>query len=162
MKIRTRLTLLFTLITAMLLSIYSISIYYSSKEAREKSFYGELQNEAIAKADLFFQSSLPEQEMHQLYKNNNRTLNEVQVAIYDNNKELIYHDDAKVDYVKETPAMLSEIFLKKKISFFLDDLQVIGMVYQYNGKSYAVTAAAYDKYGYEFLTHLLTRKNLRA
>ncbi|AYZ34510.1 HAMP domain-containing protein [Chryseobacterium indologenes] len=156
MKIRTRLTLLFTLITAMLLSIYSISIYYSSKEAREKSFYGELQNEAIAKADLFFQSSLPEQEMHQLYKNNNRTLNEVQVAIYDNNKELIYHDDAKVDYVKETPAMLSEIFLKKKISFFLDDLQVIGMVYQYNGKSYAVTAAAYDKYGYEFLTHLLT------
>ncbi len=140
----------------MLLSIYSISIYYSSKEAREKSFYGELQNEAIAKADLFFQSSLPEQEMHQLYKNNNRTLNEVQVAIYDNNKELIYHDDAKVDYVKETPAMLSEIFLKKKISFFLDDLQVIGMVYQYNGKSYAVTAAAYDKYGYEFLTHLLT------
>ncbi len=156
MKIRTRLTLLFTLITAMLLSIYSISIYYSSKEAREKSFYGELQHEAIAKADLFFQSSLPEQEMHQLYKNNNRTLNEVQVAIYDNNKELIYHDDAKVDYVKETPAMLSEIFLKKKISFFLDDLQVIGMVYQYNGKSYAVTAAAYDKYGYEFLTHLLT------
>ncbi|WP_228377459.1 HAMP domain-containing sensor histidine kinase [Chryseobacterium indologenes] len=58
--------------------------------------------------------------------------------------------------MKETPAMLSEIFLKKKISFFLDDLQVIGMVYQYNGKSYAVTAAAYDKYGYEFLTHLLT------
>lgn len=156
MKIRTRLTLLFTLITALLLGIYSISIYYSSKEAREKSFYSELQNEAIAKADLFFQSSLPEQEMHQLYKNNNRTLNEVQVAIYSINKELIYHDDAKVDYVKETPEMLSEIFSQKKINFFLDNLQVIGMVYHYNGKSYAVTAAAYDKYGYDFLTHLLT------
>lgn len=82
MKIRTRLTLLFTLVTAMLLGIYSITVYYSSKEAREKSFYGELQNEAIAKADLFFKSSLSEQEMHKLYKNNNRTLNEVQVAIY--------------------------------------------------------------------------------
>ena len=53
MKIRTRLTLLFTLVTAMLLGIYSITVYYSSKEAQEKSFYGELQNEAIAKADLF-------------------------------------------------------------------------------------------------------------
>ncbi|MCJ7933158.1 MAG: ATP-binding protein [Chryseobacterium sp.] len=156
MKIRTRLTLLFTLITAMLLGIYSFSIYYSSKEAREKSFYGELQNEAIAKADLFFRSSLPEQEMHKLYKNNNRTLNEVQVAIYNSRDQLIYHDDAKVDYVKENQEMLAQIFQKKKISFFLDDLQVIGMVYHYKGQSYAVTAASYDKYGYEYLTHLLT------
>ncbi|MDM1554632.1 MULTISPECIES: ATP-binding protein [Chryseobacterium] len=156
MKIRTRLTLLFTLITAMLLSVYSITIYYSSKEAREKSFYSELQNEAIAKADLFFQSSLPEQEMHKLYKNNNRTLNEVQVAIYDSKKQLVYHDDAKVDYVKETPEMLSQIFEKKKISFFMEDLQVVGMVYHYNSNTYAVTAASYDKYGYEYLTHLLT------
>ncbi|WP_126652124.1 ATP-binding protein [Chryseobacterium aureum] len=156
MKIRTRLTLLFTLITAMLLGIYSVSIYYSSQEAREKSFYSELQNEAIAKADLFFRSSLPEQEMHKLYKNNTRTLNEVQVAIYDDNKQLIYHDDAKVDYVKETPEMLSQIFRKRRISFFLNDLQVIGMTYRYEGKTYAVTAAAYDKYGYEYLTHLLT------
>lgn len=156
MKIRTRLTLLFTLITAMLVSVYSISIYYSSKEAREQSFYSELRNEAIAKADLFFRSSLPEQEMHKLYQNNTRTLNEVQVAIYDSNKQLVYHDDARVDYVKETPEMLSQIFRKKRISFFLNDLQVIGMVYHYEGKSYAVTAAAYDKYGYEYLTHLLT------
>ncbi|KAA2224515.1 ATP-binding protein [Chryseobacterium sediminis] len=156
MKIRTRLTLLFTLITAMLLSVYSVSIYYSSKEAREKSFYSELQNEAIAKADLFFRSSLPEQEMHKLYKNNTRTLNEVQVAIYDVNKKLVYHDDAKVDYVKETPEMLSQIFRKKRINFFLNDLQVIGMVYHYEGKTYAVTAAAYDQYGYEYLTHLFT------
>lgn len=156
MKIRTRLTLLFTLITAMLLSVYSITIYYSSKEAREKSYYGELQNEAIAKADLFFQSSLPEQEMHKLYRNNNRTLNEVQVAIYDSKDHLVYHDDAKVDYVKETPEMLSQIFEKKKISFFMNDLQVVGMVYHHNGKTYAVTAASYDKYGYEYLTHLLT------
>lgn len=156
MKIRTRLTLLFTLITAMLLGVYSISIYYSSKEAREKSFYSELQNEAIAKADLFFRSSLPEQEMHKLYKNNTRTLNEVQVAIYDADKKLVYHDDAKVDYVKETSQMLSQIFQKKKINFFLNDLQVIGMVYQYEGQTYAVTAAAYDQYGYEYLTHLLT------
>ncbi len=156
MKIRTRLTLLFTLITAMLLSVYSITIYYSSKEAREKSYYGELQNEAIAKADLFFQSSLPEQEMHKLYRNNNRTLNEVQVAIYDSKDHLVYHDDAKVDYVKETPEMLAQIFEKKKISFFMNDLQVVGMVYHHNGKTYAVTAASYDKYGYEYLTHLLT------
>ncbi|KUY29615.1 HAMP domain-containing sensor histidine kinase [Elizabethkingia ursingii] len=156
MKIRTRLTLLFTLVTAMLLGVYSITVYYSSKEAREKSFYGELQNEAIAKADLFFKSSLSEQEMHKLYRNNNRTLNEVQVAIYDSGYDLIYHDDAKVDYVKETREMLSGIFKKKKTSFFLDNLQVIGITYNYAGKTYAVTAASYDKYGHAYVTSLLT------
>ncbi|AQX12932.1 two-component sensor histidine kinase [Elizabethkingia meningoseptica] len=156
MKIRTRLTLLFTLITALLIGFYSVSIYYASREAREKSFYSELQNEAIAKADLFFQSSLSEREMHKLYKNNNRTLNEVQVAIYDSDYNLIYHDDAKVDYVKETPEMLSNIFRKKRINFFLDNLQVIGVTYNHDGETYIVTAAAYDQYGYAHITHLLT------
>ncbi|WP_238554993.1 histidine kinase dimerization/phospho-acceptor domain-containing protein [Chryseobacterium sp. P1-3] len=94
--------------------------------------------------------------MHKLYKNNNRTLNEVQVAIYDSNNRLVYHDDAKVDYVKEDREMLSEIFQKKKITFFSGKLQVIGIVYHHSGKSYAVTAASYDQYGYEYLTHLLT------
>ncbi len=56
--------------------------------------------------------------MHKLYKNNNRTLNEVQVAIYNSDYDLIYHDDAKVDYVKENSEMLSGIFKKKKTSFF--------------------------------------------
>jgi uncharacterized membrane protein len=116
MKIRTRLTLLFTLITAMLLGIYSFSIYYSSKEARETSLR-RAANEAIAKADLYFQSSLPEQEMHKLYKNNNRTLNEVQVAIYDNN-QLIYHDDAKVDYVKKLRKCFPVSFRKRKSASF--------------------------------------------
>ncbi len=94
--------------------------------------------------------------MHRLYKNNTKTLNEVQVAIYDPEFSLIYHDDSKVDYVKEDRKMLSAILKKKEISFFLDDLQAIGMVYPHNGKEYIVTAAGYDQYGYRSISHLLT------
>lgn len=156
MKVRTRLTLLFTLVTAMLMIFYGIAVYYSSKEAREVSFYAELKSEAIAKANLFFQGDLSEKEMHKLYKNNTQTLNEVQVAVYDAHFNLIYHDDAKVDFVKENKRMLTRIFKNKQISFFLDDLQVIGMTYSHEGKQYAVTAAAYDQYGYNSVNHLLT------
>lgn len=156
MKVRTRLTLLFTLVTAMLMVFYGIAVYYSSKQAREVSFYAELKSEAIAKANLFFQGDLSEKEMHKLYKNNTQTLNEVQVAVYDAHFNLIYHDDAKVDFVKENKRMLSSIFKNKQISFFLDDLQVIGMTYSHEGKQYAVTAAAYDQYGYNSVNHLLT------
>ncbi|SFN14592.1 Signal transduction histidine kinase [Chryseobacterium oleae] len=156
MKVRTRLTLLFTLVTAMLISFYGVAIYYSSKEARETSFYTELKSEAVAKANLFFQGDLSEKEMHQLYKNNTQTLSEVQVAIYDSGFNLVYHDDSKVDYVKENAEMLSKIFKSKQLFFFLDDFQVAGIVYSHKGKQYAITAAAYDQYGYNSINHLLT------
>lgn len=156
MKIRTRLTLLFTIVTAMLMIFYGIAVYYSSSEAREVSFYAQLRNEAVAKANLFFQSTLSEKEMHRVYKNNTKTINEVQVAIYDPEFNLVYHDDSKVDFVKEDPKMLSNILKKKEISFFIDDLQAIGMVYSHNGKEYLVTAAGYDQYGYKSINHLLT------
>lgn len=156
MKIRTRLTLLFTIVTAMLMIFYGIAVYYSSSEAREVSFYAQLRNEAVAKANLFFQSTLNEKEMHRVYKNNTKTINEVQVAIYDPEFNLVYHDDSKVDFVKEDPKMLSSILKKKEISFFIDDLQAIGMVYTHNGKKYLVTAAGYDQYGYKSINHLLT------
>ncbi|BAP33191.1 two component system sensor histidine kinase [Chryseobacterium sp. StRB126] len=156
MKIRTRLTLLFTIVTAMLMIFYGIAVYYSSSEAREISFYAQLRNEAVAKANLFFQSTLSEKEMHRVYKNNTKTINEVQVAIYNPEFNLIYHDDSKVDFVKEDPKMLSNILKKKEISFFINDLQAIGMVYIHNGKKYLVTAAGYDQYGYKSINHLLT------
>lgn len=156
MKIRTRLTLLFTIVTAMLMIFYGIAVYYSSSEAREVSFYAQLRNEAVAKANLFFQSTLSEKEMHRVYKNNTKTINEVQVAIYDPEFNLIYHDDSKVDFVKEDPKMLFSILKKKEISFFINDLQAIGMVYTHNGKEYLVTAAGYDQYGYKSINHLLT------
>ncbi|MBP2619410.1 sensor histidine kinase [Chryseobacterium jejuense] len=156
MKIRTRLTLLFTIVTAMLMIFYGIAVYYSSSEARETSFYAQLRNEAVAKANLFFQSTLSEKEMHRVYKNNTKTINEVQVAIYDPEFNLVYHDDSKVDFVKEDPKMLSSILNKKEISFFIHDLQAIGTVYTYNGKEYLVTAAGYDQYGYKSIHHLLT------
>ncbi|AZA77830.1 HAMP domain-containing protein [Chryseobacterium sp. G0186] len=156
MKVRTRLTLLFTFVTAMLMTFYGIAVYYSSSEARETSFYAQLRNEAVAKANLFFQSTLTEKEMHRLYKNNTKTINEVQVAIYDPEFNLIYHDDSKVDYVKEDPKMLSSISKNKEISFFINDLQAVGTVYSHNGKEYLVTAAGYDQYGYNSINHLLT------
>jgi len=156
MKTRTKLTLLFTIVTAVLVSLYGIAVYYFSKEAREISFYSELKAEATAKANLFFEGALTEKEMHRLYKSNIQTLTEVQVAIYDSDYHLIYHDDYKVDYVKEDSAMLASIFKRKQVSFFINNLQATGTVYTYQGKKYAVTAAGYDQYGYHSTLNLLS------
>jgi two-component system sensor histidine kinase ArlS len=82
------------------------------------------------------------------------TINEVQVAIYDTRFHLLYHDAADIDAVKETPQMMKQIITKKYIRFYQGEWQAVGLLFNYGGKKYVITASAYDQYGYSKLTHL--------
>lgn len=50
--------------------------------------------------------------------------------------------------------MIDSIITLKEIHFYVEDLQAIGFVYPFRGKSYVVTAAAKDDYGLDKLRHL--------
>lgn len=154
MKIRTRLTLLFTLITATILLVFAAVIYFTGKENREKEFYSLLKKEAITKANLFLNAQVDKQTLQEIYHNNRRILNEVEVAIYDPSFTLLYHDAVDIDYVKETKQMINEINQKGEISFYQQNWQVIGLRYEFQGRYYIVTATAYDQYGYTKLDSL--------
>lgn len=155
MKIRTRLTILFTLITATILLAFAAVIYYTAKENREKEFYTLLKKEAITKANLFLNASVDKQTLQDIYHNNRKILNEVEVAIYDTAFTLLYHDAVDIDFVKETEQMTDEINQKGEIRFYQENWQVIGLRYQFLGKNFIVTAAAIDQYGYNKLNNLL-------
>ncbi|QAA82635.1 HAMP domain-containing histidine kinase [Aequorivita sp. H23M31] len=154
MKIRTRLTLLFTLITATILLAFAFVIYFSAVENREKEFYIALKKEAVTKANLFFDAKVDAKTLQDIYRSNRKILNEVEVAIYDKNFNLFYHDAVDIDRVKETPEMIEEIFKNGKMQFYQDDWQVIGMLFDYEGNEYAITATALDEYGYNKLESL--------
>jgi len=155
MKIRTRLTILFTLITATILLAFAYVIYFSAKKNREREFYSILKKEAITKANLFFNAKVDTKTLQDIYRNNREILNEVEVAIYDTGFNLLYHDAVDIDYVKETPEMINEIFQKGEIQFYQQDWQVVGLRYEYNNKNYIITATAIDQYGYNKLNSLL-------
>jgi two-component system sensor histidine kinase ArlS len=155
MKIRTRLTILFTLITATILLVFAAIILISAKENREKEFYALLKKEAITKANLFFNAKVNSKTLQNIYRNNRETLNEVEVAIYTTSFQLLYHDAVDIDVVKETRPMIDEIAKKSEIQFYLNDWQVIGIKYKFQQKEYIVTAAAYDGFGYIKLHNLL-------
>jgi len=155
MKIRTRLTILFTLITATILLAFAYVIYFSAKKNREREFYSILKKEAITKANLFFNAKVDTKTLQDIYRNNREILNEVEVAIYDTGFNLLYHDAVDIDYVKETPEMINEIFQKGEIQFYQQDWQVIGLRYEYKNKNYIITATAIDQYGYNKLNSLL-------
>lgn len=154
MTTKTRLSLLFTLITATILLAFAAVIYYTAKENKEKEFYTLLKKEAITKANLFFNAKVEHQTLQDIYRNNRKILNEVEVAIYDTNFNLLYHDAVDIDFVKETPKMINDINQQEELHFYQDNWQVVGLKYQFQNKNYIVTAAAYDQYGYNKLTSL--------
>ena len=155
MKTRTRLAILFTLITATILLIFAAIIYYSTQESREREFYTLLKKEAITKANLFFNAKVDPQTLQDIYRSNRQVLNEVEVAIYDKDFTLLYHDAVDIDFVKETKSMNDDIYKKGEIQFYQEGWQVIGLRYEFEGNQYVVTATSYDQYGYNKLNSLL-------
>lgn len=155
MKTRTRLAILFTLITATILLTFAVVIYYSTQESREREFYTLLKKEAITKANLFFNAKVNPKTLQDIYRSNRQVLNEVEVAIYNRDFTLLYHDAVDIDFVKETKSMNDEIYEKGEIKFYQEDWQVIGLRYEFEGNQYVVTATSYDQYGYNKLNSLL-------
>jgi len=155
MKIRTRLTLWFAFLTATILLVFASLIYISAYENREKEFYSLLKREALTKANLFFNAKVHAKTLQDIYRNNRQILNEVEVAIYDGSFNLLYHDAVDIDFVKETPKMMAEIQKTGEKQFYQEGWQVIGLRYEFENKSYVITATAIDQYGYTKLNSLL-------
>jgi len=155
LKIRERLTILFTFVTAAILLAFAAVVYCSARETRENGFYALLEKEAVTKANLFLQLGVDKQTLQDIYHSNRQTLDEVEVAIYDTSFVLLYHDAAEIDIVKETRQMMDEVRQKGAIGFYQGDWQVVGLVREFRGETFIVTAAALDRHGYNKLDSLL-------
>lgn len=158
MKIRTRLTLQNTFVVAAVFLLCMVMIYLISERTRSRTFFHDLKSEAVTKAHLFLQNQVDAAIMQSIYLNNKKFINEVEVAVYTTDFQMLYHDAIQNDIVKENREMIDRILKQKEIEFYVDRYQAIGMVYSFAGKDYIVTAAAYDGYGHNNLYGL--RKTL--
>ena len=133
-----------------------IIVYLMSDHARHNAFRHTLRSEAITKATLFLEHRVDAETMQHIYLNNTQFINEVEVAVYTPDFEMLYHDAAQHDIVKETQQMISEICQQGEMDLVVEaGYQAIGILYE--GK-YVVTAAAHDGYGeanMEALRHTL-------
>ena len=154
MKIRLKLTLLFTALFAALLLVFATAIYFSNAKDREESYYNRLRHQALTKANLLLGAKVQPSVLQLIYKNSLNSLPQEEVAVYDTAFNLLYHDAVYIDRVKETRSMIDSIVRLKEIHIFVKDLQAIGFLYHYGGKDYVVTAAARDIDGLEKLRDL--------
>jgi signal transduction histidine kinase len=147
MKIRNKLTLLFTLLFAALMLLFAFFIYLLSAQNRKEEYYKRLHQQAVTKANLLMDAKVPPKVLQIIYKNSQNSLLQEEVAIYNTGFKLLYHDAVDIDKVKETKAMIDEIVQKKEIRFSQGDLEVLGLLYRHDGNDYVITAAAKDEYG---------------
>lgn len=155
MKIKLRLTLEYSLLTALLMLITMAVIYSHSEKSRKTTFAHELQREAITKAQLFLDGNTTPETMHSIYDNNKQFIDEVQVAIYEPPFRLVYHDAGNIDFLKETPEMFESMYRDGGVlNLEVGKYEAIVMDYSYNGRSYILTAIAYDGNGKENVARL--------
>lgn len=156
MKIKSKIALRYSFITAILMLFFATTIYLVSAHDREKEFYDDLQKEGVSKANLFFEAKASPETMHSIYRNNIEYIDEVEVAIYTTDFKLLYHDAKDIDIVKETQDLIDKINSEKKnIKFYVGEYQAVGFIFLYNDTRYIITAAAYDGYGYTKLHKLV-------
>lgn len=156
MKIKTKIALRYSIITAILMTVFASVIYLISVHDRETEFYDNLYKEGISKANLYFDAKASPETMHSIYRNNIEYIDEVEVAIYDTRFNLLYHDAKDIDIVKETPELIGKvIYGKKSIKFYVEKYQAVAFIFHHHNNKYVVTAAAYDGYGYSKLIRLV-------
>jgi sensor histidine kinase regulating citrate/malate metabolism len=69
MQIRTRLTLLFTALTAAILLAFALIVYVSFSRTREDEYYKRLKQQATIKANLLFDTKIDPGVLQLIYKN---------------------------------------------------------------------------------------------
>lgn len=140
-----KLTLKYTFFMSIVLAVSLIIIYVVSDKSRHQAFQGTLRSEAITKANLFFENRVDASTMQHIYLNNTQFINEVEVAVYTRNFQMLYHDAAEHDVVKETVEMIHQIYEKGEMDISVKKgYQAVGILYK---GQYIITAAAHDGYG---------------
>jgi signal transduction histidine kinase len=148
MKIRTKLTLRYSLITALVFTLFVVFVYLFSERNREKEFFRTLRAEGVTKLNLAIEGEIDAAILQSIYLSNREFINEVEVAVYDMNFNLLYHDAIDIDIVKETPEMLKQTHISGSLQFYEDKYQAVAFIYTIGNEAFFVTAAAYDGYGF--------------
>nr|WP_293841745.1 ATP-binding protein [uncultured Arsenicibacter sp.] len=154
MKIRNRLTILFTAIITAILLFFAVTVYLAYADFRDDQYVKRIEQQAYTKVRLLLQGQISPSVLKVIYENQPNTLFQEEMAVYDDQFKLIYHDDISEDFVKETSAMLQQICRTGNVQFKQEDRQVVGFLYQHGERTYLVTAAAYDEYGLSKLANL--------
>jgi signal transduction histidine kinase len=155
MKIRTQLTLLFTIVVASILGVFSLGVFYFSSKYREREFYFRLRDKARTTARLLIEIDEVDASLLKIIDRNNLTsLPQEQVIVYNALNQIVYDSDENPKAKPASKPFLNQIRNEKLIHFKDGQKEVVGVLLIYHEDQYVVIASALDTYGLSKLRNL--------
>lgn len=154
MKIRTRITLQFSIIVSVILIAFSIIIYSLLGNFRKTEFLDRLRDKALTSVKLLSDVDEVNNELLKIIDRNAvNPLPEEKVFIYDFNDKLVYCNlQEDKDEIPKT--LLDKIRLEGEIQNSDSDSEMVGILFKGKYDRYVVVASAFDKYGLTKMNYL--------
>jgi signal transduction histidine kinase len=154
MQIRTRLTLQFAGIVAVIVLISHLAIYFFSAQYRENQFYDRLRDKANTTAELLIKVDAVNVELLRIIDASKKDLlPQENVTVYNYLNEVVYTNNDSVDFGSEIE-FLNTIRLEGEQHEQQGDVELIGVQYVDRFNRFVVTASAIDLYGFNKLQNL--------
>lgn len=148
MTIRTRLTLLFTLIVSVSLLLFCGTIYFFAERYRTREFHERLREEALTSAELLFGRETISPELYKLLDRNQLTvLHQEEIIIYDYLNRIVY--ESGTDYLNVPRTVLDRVRLEGEVYWREDEREIVGTRFADQSNRFVVFASAIDKYGFK-------------
>jgi signal transduction histidine kinase len=155
MNIRTKLTVRFILITAIIILLASILIYVFSAEYRERDFYERLANKANNTAKLLIEVDEVDAELlRRIEQDNPVSLPNEKILIFNYQDSLLFSTDEDRG-INITKSFLDQIRLEDRVTLAQNDFEVLGFLFKGRYDRFVVIAAATDVYGFKRLRNLI-------
>jgi signal transduction histidine kinase len=154
MNIRSRITLRFIFIVAIIISVASLLIYILSADYRRDEYYKRLYNKANSTAKLLIEVDEVDADLlKRIEKDNPTNLENEKIIIHDfKNSPLFSTDEKRI--IEIDSSLLSRIRLEGDIRYRQGDYEVLGFLFKGRYDRFVVIAAATDIYGFNKLRNL--------
>ncbi|MEZ5017233.1 MAG: HAMP domain-containing sensor histidine kinase [Flavipsychrobacter sp.] len=155
MPIRYRITIVYAVIVAIVLSLFSVSVYYYAYNSKQKSFQEELTNQAISTCVLLRINELDAQKVKEVCSASFFGEEQRSIAIYDYTYRRIFsYNDKGVSSLAVSQDILKKASAEKPYIFEDNGRLAIAVRHLTSTGNYTIVAAAVDKGAQEWLSNL--------
>jgi len=154
MKIRTKLTLLFFFIVILVITIFSMAVYFFSDNYREQDFHRRLKNRAMNITKVLTTVKEVDAELlKRMERNNPASLPNQFVTIFNANGQELYQSEGESP-ISIDPDFFNRIKKQREIWFTDHGFDVLGFLHHEQQEEFIVVAMAQDVYGNDALLNL--------
>ncbi|GAB2532901.1 sensor histidine kinase [Spirosoma aerophilum] len=148
MNIRTRLTLLFVLLVASIVLLFTVSVYYLYDQFREQEFQQRLQEKAFTTIRL-------REDVGEVPQADLPVITDEQVTVYNKSGLVLFNQGNQRPRFPVTPDFLKKITLRQSQYIRIGDLEAVGVLHlNARGEPLIIVASGNDRYGLTKLDRL--------